>query len=159
MVNSGVIPLAVLCACLLLGGVASIFLTRKIATLRAIQDMERAVQAQLEAERIEREKPAVVDVYIQQPKRDLSVRKDRGTVPWPDILPIGVQLNEGYYCPHPHRVIEKRAGYDKVHFVDGNVLNVSVGIAMPRPPSQADMDMIAPIESFEYCIVEREEEE
>ncbi len=66
--------------------------------------------------------------------------------------PIGVQLNEGYYCPHPHRVIEKRAGYDKVHFVDGNVLNVSVGIAMPRPPSQADMDMIAPIESFEYCI-------
>ena len=68
------------------------------------------------------------------------------------LQPFGLQVNEGMYCPHPHRTIEKRTAFDKYQLVDGNVLGVSVGIAMPRPSSQAHMDMIAPIESFEYCI-------
>ena len=83
MVSSGVIPLSVLCACLLIGGIASIVFTRRIATMRAVQEMENTAQAQQEAERIEREKPQLVDVYIAQPKRDLVLTHDK--LPWPDV--------------------------------------------------------------------------
>ena len=53
-------------------------------------ELERAAQARAEAERVERDKPALVDVYIQQPRRDMVVFPfdDVGTkkVPWPEVL-------------------------------------------------------------------------
>ncbi|KAI0688423.1 hypothetical protein BC835DRAFT_312822 [Cytidiella melzeri] len=150
MVNPGVIPLALLSAALVIGGLSMFYLTRRIARVRLEQEIERTLQARLEAERVERDRPPLVDVYIQQPDKGLVV--DFDGLLWTDVLPLGVRLNEGRCCPHPHRVVENRPGYDKRSLVDGNVLEVSVGIAMPRPSSQADLDMIAPLASFEYCI-------
>lgn len=89
MVSSGVIPLAVLCGCLLAGGVASILLTRRIAQMQVVRDMERAAQAEAEAERVERDKPSLVDVYIRPPRRDLVLDRDSGGgggILWPAVL-------------------------------------------------------------------------
>lgn len=66
--------------------------------------------------------------------------------------PLATTVNTSVSSPHPHRTIEHKAGHMHRPLIDGNVLEVSVGIAMPRPPSQDDLDMIAPLESFEYCI-------
>lgn len=52
--------------------------------------------------------------------------------------------------PHPHHVIEKRPGYVRNALVDGNVLQVSVGIAMPTASSPGEEAMT--LQSLDYCI-------
>lgn len=82
--NAGIAPLAILCVCLVIGAIAGIVLTRKIARIRLLRELQQAAEAQLEAERLANAKPELVDVYIEQPKKSLVL--DRALLPWPDVL-------------------------------------------------------------------------
>ena len=59
-------------------------------------------------------------------------------------------------CPHPHRSIENKPGYAHAPLIDGNVIEVSVGIAMPssslntRSPNFCDGGQT--VETLDYCI-------
>lgn len=171
--NSAIVPLALLSVVLLFGGIAAIILTRKITDIRVLREFERIAQAQQEAEKVEKAKPELVDVYIEQPSKEFVLYRE--ALRWADVRvrffdpsydistqahacfelvqqPLATTFDESLYCPHPHRAIERRQGRSENPLIDGNVVEVSVGIAMPRPPSHADLDMIYPLESFEYCI-------
>ena len=66
------------------------------------------------------------------------------------LQPIATSLNANVSSPHPHHAIEQRPGYTRTPYIDGNVLQVSVGLVMPTPPPADGTDV--PLEKREYCI-------
>lgn len=164
--NPAIIPFAVLCGTLVLGAVALVFLTRKIARVRLLRELRLAAEAKAAEERLG-EKPILVDVFVG-PSLDESSAHG-GKLPWAIIQvrptlgltrryaksfsahaqPIATTLNAEVSSPHPHHAIEKRPGYLRSPLVDGNVLQVSVGIIMPAPSLADGMETL---EASEYCI-------
>ena len=66
--------------------------------------------------------------------------------------PVSTSLHPFVSSPHPHHAIEPRPGYARHPLVDGNVLQVSVGITMPSASSTGKIDSEADLESLDYCI-------
>ncbi|GJE85294.1 hypothetical protein PsYK624_013730 [Phanerochaete sordida] len=143
-INPAIIPLAVLCGGLIVGGVAAIYLTRKVARARLLLELRRAAEAKA-AEAQLGEKPVLVDIFVGE-----LVAGRAPALPWPALQPIATSLNPGVSSPHPHHTIEQRPGYSRTPYVDGNVLQVSVGLVMPTPPPADGTE--ASLEKREYCI-------
>ena len=79
--NSGVIPLAVLCSGLVVGGIAAIYITRKIARMRVLRQILLAQQEALAQELLLNTKPTLTDVYIGPPP-ELPDGAYINDVPW-----------------------------------------------------------------------------
>ena len=83
-ITNGIIPLAVLFAGLVAGGIAAIYLTKKITRLRVLRQIALAAQeAQAEEEFMGR-KPILTDVYLGPPPQ-LSGGNHPYRLPWPDL--------------------------------------------------------------------------
>ncbi|EKM57650.1 uncharacterized protein PHACADRAFT_251391, partial [Phanerochaete carnosa HHB-10118-sp] len=139
-----IIPLAVLCGGLVIGGFAAVLITRKIARQRLLLELRSAAEARIVEDRLG-EKPVLVDIYVG-PSPDES----SGDLHWTIVQPISTTFNAQVSSPHPHHTIEKRPGYLRTPLVDGNVLQVSMGISMPTPPFPNGTEAF--LESCEYCI-------
>lgn len=146
-INPAIIPLAVLCGGLILGGVAAVYITRKIARARLLLELRQAAEAKAAEERLG-EKPALVDIYVGPSLAEEGMQG--GELPWPVFRPIAASLNAHLSSPHPHHTLEKRPGYPRNPLIDGNVLQVSVGIAMPSPAPPDGTE--TSLEKREYCI-------
>ena len=82
-INPAIIPLSVLCGVLVLGGIAAVLITRKIARARLLLELRLAAEAKAAEERLG-EKPVLVDVYVG-PSPDwslLSSLEQQSTLPW-----------------------------------------------------------------------------
>lgn len=92
-VNPAIVPLAVLCAGLVIGGIAAIFLTRRIARARMLLEVHLAAEAIREAEI--GEKPTLVDIYVGALPELAPADADK--LPWPRLLVRVLPLS-----PPPH---------------------------------------------------------
>lgn len=79
-INPAIIPLAVLCGILVVGGVAAVFITRRIARVRLLLELRWAAEAKAAEEKLG-DKPVLVDVYVG-PSPDLSSVEAEGKLPW-----------------------------------------------------------------------------
>lgn len=82
--NAAIIPLVVLCAGLIVGGIAAIYITRKIARVRLLRQLMLAEQEALAEEMFMGRKPILTDVYIGPPP-DIPDEYHVYPLPWPDF--------------------------------------------------------------------------
>ena len=76
-VNSAIIPLAVLCSGLIVGGIAAIIITRKIARIRLLRQIMLAEQEAAAEEEFMGRKPVLTDIYVGPPPIHHSPDADR----------------------------------------------------------------------------------
>lgn len=62
-INPAIVPLSVLCAGLVLGGIAAVYITHRIARTRLLLQLRLAAEAEAAEKKIG-EKPVLVDVYV-----------------------------------------------------------------------------------------------
>ena len=167
--STAIIPLAVLCVFLLIGAIGAIIATRKIARARLLRELQLAAEAKAAEARLG-EKPELVELYVQPPPPYHETAL-AGELPWTNVLvrndtrdclaprsdgfllilqPISSTLQSSLSSPHPHHTIEKRPGYARSPFIDGNVLQLSVGIVMPNQAKAEGQPL--DLQTVEYCI-------
>ena len=79
-VSPAIIPLSVLCAGLILGGIAAVLITRRIARARLLLELRLAAEAKAAEERLG-VKPVLVDVYVGPSP---ALARGEG-LPWPSV--------------------------------------------------------------------------
>lgn len=97
-INPAIIPLAVLCGILVVGGVAAVFITRRIARVRLLLELRWAAEAKAADERLG-DKPVLADVYVGS-SPDLSSIEGEGKLPW-TVVQVSYLLTA--HATHSHQ--------------------------------------------------------
>ena len=82
--TNGMIPLLVLFVGLVAGGIAAIYLTKKITRLRVLRQIALAAQQAREEEEFMDRKPVLTDVYLGSPPQQPG-GKHIYPLPWPHL--------------------------------------------------------------------------
>lgn len=82
--NTAVIPLAILCAGLVIGGIVSILILRRISRTRLLRQIALAQEETLADELLLTTKPVLSDAYIGPPP-DVPDGVHRYDLPWGDF--------------------------------------------------------------------------